>query len=191
MTFTVQVVDSGYSRIDNAGESFIELGNIWALKDGVKGDLGQRIRCEFWPEATLQTMGFVIEVGRVISHGVSKVWANGAKRNRPICKRSGRYASSPGAFEGSKVPCGIEDWSKIDDCEAVRWRWDEQAVAPEAVGGGIEERRGWKISTVQEPIPVPVVRPLFKKFKAVFSRELTAVSPRSHTHLEGPFQMSV
>lgn len=52
MTFPVQVVNSWYSRIDDAGESFIEFGNIWALEDGVKGDLGQRIGCEFWPEAT-------------------------------------------------------------------------------------------------------------------------------------------
>lgn len=136
-------------------------------------------------------MRVVIEVGRIVLHGVSKVWTNGAKRNRPICKRPGRYAASPGAFEGCKVPCGIEDWSKIDDCEAVRWRWDEQAVTPEAVGGCIEERRCRQVGTVQKPIPVPVLRPLFKKFQDVFSRELTAVSPCSHTHLEGPFQMSV
>lgn len=142
MTFTVQVVNSWYDRIDNAGESFIELGNIRALEDSVKGDLGQRIGCEFWPEATGQAVRFVFEVGRVILHGVSKIWANGAKRNRPICKRSGRYAASSGAFEGCKVPGGIENWSKIDDCEAVRRRRDEHAIAPEAPGGGIEERRG-------------------------------------------------
>lgn len=87
-------------------------------------------------------MRVIIEVGRVISHGVSEVWAHGAKWNRPICKRSGRYAASPGAFECSKIPGSIEDWSKIDGCEAVRWRGDELAIAPEAVGGGIEKRRG-------------------------------------------------
>ena len=46
MAFTVQVVNSWYDRIENAGESFVELGNIRALEDSVKGDLGQRIVCE-------------------------------------------------------------------------------------------------------------------------------------------------
>lgn len=99
-------------------------------------------------------MRFVIEVDRIISHGVGDVWAIGAKWNRPICKRSGRYAASPGAFEGSKVPGGVERGSKVNDCEAVGRRWDEHAIAPEAVGGGIEERRGCKIATVQKPVPV-------------------------------------
>lgn len=98
MTFAVQVVDSWYNRINNAGESFVELGNIRALEDGVKGDLGERIGCNFWPEATDQTVRFVLEVERVISLGVSEVWANGAKRNGPIRKRSSRHAASPGAF---------------------------------------------------------------------------------------------
>lgn len=43
MAFAMQVIDSWYCRIDNAGESLIELGNIRALEDGVKGDLGERI----------------------------------------------------------------------------------------------------------------------------------------------------
>lgn len=98
MAFAMQVIDSWYCRIDNAGESLIELGNIWALEDGVKGDLGERIGWKFWPEATGQTVRFVFEVDRIISLGVGEVWANGAKRNRPVCKRPSRHAASPGAF---------------------------------------------------------------------------------------------
>lgn len=125
------------------------------MEDGVKGDLGERIGCNFWPEATDQTVGFVFEVDRVISLGVGDVWANGAKRNRPICERPSRHAASPGAFQGSKVPGAVEDGCKINDCEAVRRRWDKCAVSSEAVGAGIEDRRGRKVPNVQKPVPVP------------------------------------
>ena len=94
-------------------------------------------------------MRFVFDqVDQIISHEVGEVWANGTKRNRPSRKRPGRHAASPGAFKVNQVPGGVDDRSKINDCEAVGRRRGKHAISSEAVRGAIEERGGCKVPTI-------------------------------------------
>lgn len=92
-------------------------------------------------------------------------WAQGAKWNDEVCKRScGDAAAAAAAFDSGEIHGAVNGRSQGCEKDWARAGWYGLAVTPEAVGGAIENRGRHEVRRVQGPVPITGVH--FEKLVA-------------------------